>query len=263
MSSLTYNDKARMAQLFGFDKGYIFSYIKEFNKTDARDMIFEATGIDIFTDPNYSISQERCIRKVWDECGDNEVGKLMLIMLKYYHDSIPYDPDDREMKIYCELCELAKKLMKKKSVTIPNAADDNLQLIKKDIEHNIAIGNPELSVDRLHTYATSFFRELCVKHGINTTMPNGEPQPLHSLAGSLKNWYRDNSYFESDFCVPAFQYSINTFQKFNDVRNDESAAHPNALLSKAEAEFVVRIITDTLVFIERIEAVKDKEATPF
>lgn len=266
MSSLSYNDKSRMAYLFDFKDGYIFIFDKSFKKSNTRDMILEATGIDIYTDPDYQLSQEKCVRKVWDECEDNKVGKLMKTMLQHYFDHVPYTPDEKDQRMYCDLSELAERMMNTNSITVPKVEDDNLKLIKEDIEHNIAIGRPELSVDRLHTYATSFFRELCIKHGISTTKPNGEEQPLHSLAGSLKNWYDKNSYFNSDFCVPAFQYSINTFQKFNDVRNDESAAHPNALLSKAEAEFAVRIITDTLTFIERIEKIKDKEiqeALPF
>ena len=46
---------------------------------------------------------------------------------------------------------------------------------------------------------------------------------------------------------------IGLFAKFNDVRNDNSFAHPNDVLEKAEAEYVVKTMLSTLQFITKIE----------
>ena len=46
---------------------------------------------------------------------------------------------------------------------------------------------------------------------------------------------------------------ISLFAKFNDVRNDNSFAHPNDVLEKAEAEYVVKTMLSTLQFITKIE----------
>lgn len=86
--------------------------------------------------------------------------------------------------------------------------------------------------------------------------------PLQSLVGRLKNWYAENHYFDSDFSVVAIQNTINIFDKFNAIRNDQSAAHPNEVLNKAEAMYVVRIVAETLTFIDKIECIKDAAATP-
>lgn len=75
----------------------------------------------------------------------------------------------------------------------------------------------------------------------------------------LKNWYKNHSYFESDLCVVAFQNTISIFEKYNALRNGNSAAHPSALLSKVEAEYAIRIVAETLSFIESIETIKDSE----
>ena len=83
--------------------------------------------------------------------------------------------------------------------------------------------------------------------------------PLHSLVGRLKNWYAENHYFDSEFCVVAIQNTINIFDKFNAIRNDHSAAHPNEMLNKAEAMYAVRIVAETLTFIEKIEHIKEAE----
>ena len=130
---------------------------------------------------------------------------------------------------------------------------------KEDIEENIKNDKPELVVDRLHTFASEYLRNLCHTHSIETTDSKGNEYPLHSLAGMLKKWYVDNAYFDSEFAVVAIQNSINLFDKFNGIRNDNSAAHPNDLLSKAEAEYAVRIIANTLTFLDKCEKSKIKK----
>ena len=78
MSQITYVDKERAANFFGFSNGYIFTFLNNhnipFNKTNTRNMILEACGIDIYKDSEYDMSQERCIRKIWDEADDYSVG---------------------------------------------------------------------------------------------------------------------------------------------------------------------------------------------
>lgn len=260
MSSLTYTEKERIARFLGFKGGYVFTFLKSgYNKTNTRDMIFEATGIDIYCNAEYDMSQERCIRKIWDECDDYTVGKLLKIMLDYYWSVAEWDWDRREEIDYRELRELEKRLMQN-PISIPAAATDTLKLVKENIERNCNNNTPELALDRLHTFSTEFFRSLCNKHGISTEDDRGHEYPLQSLVGRLKNWYAENYYFDSEFSVVAIQNTINIFDKYNAIRNDQSAAHPNEMLNKAEAMYAVRIIAETLTFIDKIERIKDTEA---
>ena len=228
---------------------------------DTRDMIYAATGIDIYKNTEYDMSQERCIRKIWDECDDYTVGKLLKIMLDYYWNVAEWDWDRREETDYQELRELEKRLMQN-PISIPAATTDTLKLVKEDIERSCNNNIPELALDRLHTFSTEFFRSVCKKHGISTEDDRGNEYPLQSLVGRLKNWYAENHYFDSDFSVVAIQNTINIFDKFNAIRNDQSAAHPNEVLNKAEAMYVVRIVAETLTFIDKIECIKDAAATP-
>ncbi|MBE6759623.1 MAG: hypothetical protein E7554_05965 [Ruminococcaceae bacterium] len=49
---------------------------------------------------------------------------------------------------------------------------------------------------------------------------------------------------------------ISIFEKYNDIRNNNSYAHDNDVLGKAESAYVVAIITSTLTFIHSIEESK-------
>lgn len=260
MSTLTYVEKERMANFFGIKNGYVFSFLKNgYNKTNTRDMIFEATGIDIYSNADYNMSQERCIRKIWDECDDYSVGKLLKVMLDYYDAVADWCWGEKEGYDYNQFRELEKRLMQN-PVTLPGATTDTLELVKKDIERNCTNNTPELAIDRLHTFSTEFFRSLCKKHKISTEDDRGNEYPLQSLVGRLKNWYAENHYFDSEFSVVAIQNTINIFDKYNAIRNDQSAAHPNEVLNKAEAMYAVRIVAETLTFIDKIERIKDVEA---
>lgn len=259
MSSLTYTERARIARFLGFDRGYVFSFLKSgYTKTNTRDMIYEATGIDIYKQAEYDMSQERCIRKIWDECDDYTVGKLLQVMLDYYWNVAEWDWNRREEIDYQELRALEKRLMQN-PISIPAGATNTLKLVKEDIERNCNNNTPELALDRLHTFSTEFFRALCQKHGISTEDNRGNALPLHSLVGELRKWYVVSDYFESDFAGTAVRDTINIFDKFNAIRNNQSAAHPNKLLNKAEAMYVVKIISATLTFIEEMEKIKDIE----
>ena len=260
MSTLTYVEKERMANFFGIKGGYVFSFLKNgYNKTNTRNMILDATGIDIYSDADYDMSQERCIRKIWDECDDYTVGKLLQVMLDYYMSVAAWSWDWKEENDYNYLRDLEKRL-KQNPVSIPAAATDTLNLVKEDIERNCTNNTPELALDRLHTFSTEFFRIICGKHGIGTTDNRGNELPLQSLVGRLKNWYAENNYFDSEFSLVAIQNTINIFDKYNAIRNSQSAAHPNEILNKAEAMYAVRIVAETLTFIDKIEHIKGEEA---
>ena len=71
----------------------------------------------------------------------------------------------------------------------------------------------------------------------------------------LTKYYQKNSAFESDFSEQAMKMSISLFDKYNGVRNDQSYAHDNKILNKAEAMFAVRIMTATISFIHELEEI--------
>ena len=246
-----------MSDFFGIKNGYVFDFLKHgYNKTNTRDIIFEATGIDIYKNPDYEMSQERCIRKIWAECDDYTVGKLLKLMLDYYVVVSDWDWSSKENYDFNYLRELEKKLMRN-TISIPVIGGDTITMVKEDIERNCNNNMPELALDRIHTFSTEFFRNICKKHGISIEDRNGNKFSLQSLVGGLRKWYEDNAYFESEFTGVAIRNAISIFEKFNSVRNNQSATHPNKLLNKAESMYTVKIISETVTFIDKIEQIKN------
>lgn len=138
-------------------------------------------------------------------------------------------------------------------VDLPEIKGDTWDVLYTDITQALSRNEPSLVLDRLHTFSVKFIRELCTEKGINTLDDKGHQQPLHSLVGMLTKYYQKNSVFESDFSEQAMKMSISLFDKYNGVRNDQSYAHDNEILNKAEAMFAVRIMTATIAFIHELE----------
>lgn len=219
-------------------------------------MILQSCGINIYEDPSYrSLSQEKCIRKIWDEGSPQMIAKLLETLSEYFCFAMGTDfwPNDVQDD-YSQVQEIVKRLKKLPSVELPTKqTPQNLSVILEDIENNFREQKPELVIDRLHTFTCEYLRKLCVTHQINTDDSKGNELPLHSLAGMLAKWYTNNGYYDTEFSETAFKCSISLFEQYNHVRNGHSAAHPNQLLSKNEAEYVVRIVADTLTFLDKLE----------
>lgn len=264
MATLTFIEKQTICRLFGIGGGYIFNYwqSKGYNKNTTRDLLLDACGIDIYNDKDYQdLSQQRCVEKIWTDGSPQTVAKLLNALCDYFAFRMGQDSWlDEDYQDYCSVQEIASRLYAQGGVELPKQDIEDLQLIVHDIETNVTAGTPELAVDRLHTFTTQFFRNICRLHSIAITDDQGNNYSLEGNVAHLKKWYQDNNYFESEFCIVALQNTINIFAKFNEIRNERSAAHPNPLLEKAEAKYVVKIVAETLIFIDTIE--KEKTTSP-
>lgn len=138
-------------------------------------------------------------------------------------------------------------------ISLPEKNGEDFETLSRDIADSLAKNEPVLVLDRLHTYSIKYIREVCEMHRINVSTDEGKLHPLHSLAGSLVKYYRNNNIFGSEFAEQALKMSISLFDSYNSVRNNQSYAHDNKVLNKTEAAYVVKIVSATLSFIDEIE----------
>ena len=138
-------------------------------------------------------------------------------------------------------------------VILPEKNGETWDILYIDITQALLRNEPSLVLDRLHTFSVKFIREICNSKGIVTVDDKGQQYPLHSLAGMLAKYYKNNDMFQSEFSEQALKTSISLFDKYNSVRNDQSFAHDNDVLNKAESALAVKIMTAVITFIEEIE----------
>lgn len=259
MGILTLVEEKTICRLFDIKDGYVFKWSYDndkYNKNDTQKMILQSCGINIYKDDSYrNLSQGKCIKKIWDEGNPAMIAKLLEALSEYFCFAMGTDWwNDDDQHDYNQVKEIIKRLKELPTVELPaKQTPQSLSVILEDIENNFRGQKPELVIDRLHTFTCEYLRKLCVTHEIQTEDSKGNELPLHSLAGMLAKWYAENGYCDTEFTKTACKCSISLFEKYNHVRNEHSAAHPNQLLSKAEAEYVVRIVADTLTFLDKLE----------
>lgn len=124
-------------------------------------------------------------------------------------------------------------------------AEKLAETIKTHIENN----QPDIAIDRLHTYTTSFLRRLCVKHQISVN----KDLPLQSLLGQyIKHIEKQNGEM-SEMTKSILKMSISIIDRFNKIRNDHSLAHDNEILNYNESLFIFNNITNLITFINNFE----------
>ena len=258
MSSLTKKEIVLIADALEIRNGYVFDQLRrivDFNKTNVKNIIWGACGIDIFVDQPYvELSQQKCIEYIWEHENDSIAYHVLNDFLDFYFHHYPKHALSEEMKSQFNRClEVLRRLQKTQEITLPVSSIEQLKVLQKDISDSFADGNPELCIDRLHTFATEYIRNVCERHNLPVCDDKGDNLSLHSIMGALSRFYRDNQKLDSDFSLTALRNSISLFSNYNDLRNSRSFAHPNAVLNKVEATYAVRIMSATLTLVAEVE----------
>ena len=254
MANLNIEELEGFEDLFGMSTGYVI----DFSNDTFRRFIKRTIGLDVYEGNGYTdyCSKANKLRQIWEKESDNSVGKLMDAMLTHYEgfkrkcNELTPDIVDRikRLRIVCQ-----RLLGNMGKIVLPDTDEETLQTLLNDIDHSLSINNPTLCLDRLHTFSTKFMRQVCEKNGIAIVDIKGKHLPLQSLAGMLKNMYKETGQFESTFTLLAIQNSISLFDKFYEIRNTQSYAHDNELLNDIEATFAVKIMSTLLCFINAVE----------
>lgn len=127
-------------------------------------------------------------------------------------------------------------------------ADPTLEALVESIAGEIAAQRPAMALDRLHTYCLKRFSSLLDKHGIAWDAK----EPLHSRIGKYAK-ATGAKRGDHDMTFMIIRSGIGIFEKFNDVRNNRSAAHDNDIIEQSEARFIFDFVTAYLRFVKRVE----------
>ena len=118
------------------------------------------------------------------------------------------------------------------------------------IERDILADKPQVALDRLHTYCQKKFSYLIEKR---TGTKCDRSEPLNSRYGRYVKSVIENT--EISAMSKQILTSFNkVLERFNFVRNEQSAAHDNELLNKAEARFIFDSMSAILRFVQTIDA---------
>lgn len=255
MSDLNRSEKLKLEKLFDMNTGYVL----DFSNRTFGNFLFEALSIDVYTEyySDNGDSKANRLRTVWLKESNYNVGKLTSEMLDYWKEQkiISYTQiSQEEENLYNEGLKAAHRLLEGGVVTeievIKNEVDDiDFDRLAKSIRESIQKNQPEIALDRLHTYLMKYIRRLCEKHSIEFR----KEESLNAIFGKYVRFIISHEKIESQMTERILRYSISIIEAFNDVRNNKSLAHDNPVLNYEESLLIFNNITNAIKFIESLE----------
>ena len=254
MAELTYVEKLNFESFFGMKSGYVL----DFSDRTFQEFVGSVTEFDIY-DKKYNLnsgSKANRLRAFIKEESNYTVGLLLEQLVEYsMHKYKPGESVDNDTFGLYETCLKTARKLKEGGVVEhidaiqPNNNDKDFKLLAKSIRESIEKNQPEVALDRLHTFTVKFIRELCDKHQINFE----KSESLNAVFGKYVKYLTDNKLIDSMMSEKILKYSINVVEAFNDIRNNKSLAHDNPILNYEESILIFNNLTNSIKFIQSIE----------
>lgn len=255
MANLTSIEKLKLEKFFGMSGGYIL----DFTNRSFQEFILDNTQIDVYNE-KYSYdsgSKANRMRAFWDKESNFIVGKLITSLLEYWRAQKTMNSADitvAEQELFDECTKIVGRLLKEgpiENIDILHSKSNkqDFSLLANSIKKSIESDQPEEAIDRLHTFAVKYVRDLCDRYDIE----HDRSKPLHSMFGEYIKHLRRNGHIESQMTERILKSSIAIFEAFNDVRNNQSFAHDNKILNYDESVLIANNLFSTIKFIEAIE----------
>jgi len=261
MADISRGEKLKLEKFFEMDGGYVL----DFSNRTLSNFVFETINLDLYSDnyADFGESKANRLRTIWQKENNHVAGKLISEMLEYWKDKklLSYEQiTQSEQNLFNECNKIASKLKENTIIgeieVIREVENDrDFSLLAKSIRESIEKNEPEVALDRLHTYSMKFIRLLCEKHKIKIS----KDESLNALFGKYVKFIVANDKIESQMAERILRYSIHVIEAFNDIRNNKSFAHDNPILNYAESVLIFNNVTNSIKFIESVEKVIEQE----
>lgn len=131
-------------------------------------------------------------------------------------------------------------------------------MVAREVQEAIRRNQPEVGLDRLHTFVVKLVRSLCARRGITVTRESA----LHGLFGEYVKKLRTDGLIESRMTERLLKSSISTLEGLNEVRNERSLAHDNPMLNYEESLLIFNHVAATVRFVRAVEDQLARAAPP-
>ncbi len=262
MAEIYYEERLLLEDFLDMGQGYILDF---YNST-LQEFVNEKVGVDIYS-KKYSLkgdSKAKRIREFWRLESDYLVSQLIEAFIVYYQFGRTRNPNYfKAPKEQEEKCKKIVERLKEGGVSTqlsnitPLDDSDDFKKLSKSIIESIENNEPELALDRLHTFFMKYIRELCNKNGISFSNTDS----LNAIFGKYLKFIENKVGFESEMTKAILKYSISLLEKYNDVRNNSSFAHDNKLLNYSESLYIFDTLARLKGFIDKIQQDVEIEMT--
>ncbi len=253
MAEITFIEKVSIENLLGMASGYVL----DFSDRTFRDFVGEFTGLDIDNEKYHYASNSKAnrLRQFFKVETNDNAGKLLKGLCDYWlskaqNGNFDYRNEERH---YLECLKISERLkgtiVENIDAIKANWEDNDFKTLAKEIRGSIEKNQPEVALDRLHTFVMKYTRQLCDKHNINYS----KDEALHSIFGKYLKFVISTGKLESEMSQRILKTSISNLDSFNDIRNNKSFAHDNSILNYEESVLIFNNISNMIKFLESFE----------
>jgi hypothetical protein len=251
MAKLKYGEKDDFEALLGMRTGYVL----DFTNRQFREFVLDSVHLDI-DDPMIGGNGSKAsrLRHFWDNQPDHVIGRL----LKDFVERAPEGNAPLRKRCTAAAERLSKSAAVHDAIVISEISRlDDFEQLAAGVQDSIAKNEPEAGLDRLHTFTVKFVRWLSERRG----MIVDRDKSLNAIFGMYVKKLQELKIIDSRMTEMILKTSISVLDAFNDVRNNRSLAHDNALLNHEESLLIFNHVTTAIRFIWALEqSVAMKEA---
>jgi len=257
MSTLTNIEKRKLERIFGMGSGYVL----DFSNRTFSEFVLDSASREIYDSryDGFGGSKANRLRGFWTEADNHTVAKLLSDLLDYAVEIEALSSKDEALLADCR--RAVTRLMQESPVPeldalAPTTSERNFETIAKAAREAIEKNQPEVGLDRLHTFVIKYVRSLCSARGMSIP----REKPLHSVFGEYVASLRKAGLIESTMTERILRVNISVLEAFNEVRNEQSLAHDNPILGYEEALLIFNHVTALVRFLRGVEnTIKGRE----
>lgn len=252
MADISFGEKRIIENFLEMGGGYVL----DFSDRTFQAFIFDVTGLDVNEDKYFvgGSSKANRLRTFMRLENDYIVGVLLAEAYKIKLSICAERGRPLNEVQGNDFYKIAEKLKGNNIVEAIDAIkasndDKDFKILAKVIKESIEKNEPEVALDRLHTFLFKFVRELCNSHGIAYE----KEESLNAVFGKYVKHLVAHKMLESDMSEKILKYSIQVIQAFNDIRNNKSLAHDNPVLNYEESILIFNNVSSIVKFIQSVE----------
>lgn len=229
-------------------------YVLDFSNRTFQELFEDTVSIDIY-DKKYnwgSGSKANRLRAFWSEEPNHIVAWVLREMISQGRERELFKNDSTDLLETCEktIIRLEQEVSVAEGDALKPIRDDrDFDAIASEVRAAIDANKLEAGLDRLHTFTVKFVRALCEKHGLIID----REKALHSAFGEYVKRLRSQKHLDSAMSERILKASISILEAFNDVRNNQSLAHDNELLTFEESLLIFNHVAASIRFLRAIE----------
>jgi hypothetical protein len=244
MVDLKHSDMRIIDEAFQGEPGYALN----FSDRTFTEYFDDEFGIDRKEYRGAGTSKMNRLRTFFRVSDPALVSRVMRSLCEYREGYRPFDPKVRE-RIYGLIARIEGGSEIARTDALDRfVPDETLEELIGSIERDIAADRPAAALDRLHTYCAKKFGHLLDKRGVEWS----RNEPLHSRVGKYVKVVNEEQPLQ-EMTLQILKNAIGVFDKFNHIRNNQTLAHDNDLLHKAEARFIFDSVNAVLRFIKSVD----------